>query len=243
MRKLITLIISVLGTVISGGGNLEGKVEEALKNELGERVKDVRVEVHSNPGSLLINGKIASMDFTFDEFYVEPVLMDEVVFSVKDVRVNLLKSAISGEAKIKKVGDITYRFIVRQNDLAEGLHAKVSNILDPQVTIKGGQIEISGKYQLGIIKVPFTVSGYVSYENKKTLNYRITEVRFVGVKVPAAIDRILEREINPLFDLEEFFKEKGGEWKMNEEMLGRKLNLTVRHILASEGKITVTGSI
>ncbi len=243
MTKLIALIIGILGGILIGGGNLEKKVAEALQDELGDKVKGVKVEVHSNPGSFLLRGKIASMDFTFDEFYVEPVVMDEVYFNVKDIRVNLVRSAIAGETRIKSVGEITYRFKVREKDLANGLAKKASSISYPSVEIEGGKIILSGKYRFGFLKVPFEVEGYPSFENKTSLNYRITAVRFVGIKLPTAIDKLLEREINPIFDLDTFYKKKGEEWKVNEEMLGRKLNLTIRHIIARNGVITVTGSI
>lgn len=244
MAKLIALILSLIASAIVGSeGSIERKLESALKEELAGRVKDVHVEVHSNPGSFLLKGKIASMDFTFDEFYVKPVLMDDVYFNVKNIRINLLSSAISREAKVESVGEILFRLTIREDDLAKGLAEKAKNILEPTVEINNGKIILSGKYRLGFLKVPFSVAGYGTFENKTTLNFRIDEVRFVGLRMPESIDRLLEREVNPIFDLDKFYEEKGKEWKLNEEMLGRELNLTVRQIRATEGKIIITGSV
>ena len=244
MTKLISMILAILGSVLVGGeSGLENKLENALKQELGERVKKVEVQVHQNPGSFILKGKIASIDFIFDDLYVKPVLMDEVTFNVKDVRVDILKSALTGDAKVKRVGDISYSFTIKENQLAKALENETKAISDANVKIAGGELILSGKYRLGFLAIPFSVAGVPGFEENRRLVYKITEVRFVGMKLPKRIDTLLEEEINPVFDIEEFYEKKSDEWNLNEEMLGRELKLTVTSISADKGRIVVTGTV
>jgi len=238
------MILAILGSVLVGGeSGLESKLESALKQELGEKVKKVEVQVHQNPGSFILKGKIASIDFIFDDLYVKPVLMDEVTFNVKDVRVDILKSALTGDAKIKKVGDISYGFTVKENELAKALENETKAISDAKVKISDGMLVLSGKYRFGFLAIPFSVAGVPDFEDNRRLVYRVTEVRFVGMKLPKRIETLIEEEINPIFDIEEFYEKKSDEWKLNEEMLGRDLKLTVTSISAEKGRIVVTGTV
>jgi len=242
VTKIIALILAVLGTALSQGTELKHAISTALKQELANKVGDVGVSIKPDTPTILEDGRIASATFVFDDFFVEPVLMDKVYFQVNDVVLDVGGTRFLNRAKIKSVGKIFYRFTVEEDNLAKGLQKRSRNISGARVKIDDGTIILSGSYHFGFIAVPFSVEGYGIFEQTK-LMYRITRVRFVSIPLPEPIERLVEREINPIFDLKQFYQKKGSEWKLNEKMLGRKLNLTVKRITADDGKVTVEGEI
>ena len=244
MSNVVLIIIMALAQVLGLGGDVDSRLENALKEELGMRVQAVEVESHINKGSLLVKGKIAAIDFRLEGLYVKPVRIEEAHFIVKDVRIRAEKVLLGkAEDSIRSIGDITLRFTFLPGDLSHALNVQSELIDEPEVIIEKGQVVIRGRYALGPLSMPFEVQGRFSYEGGSKIYYRISRVRVAGLGFPAGLKKRLETELNPVFDLGEFHEKRREEFKSCEKMLGRELKVVITHIMLEEDRIIVTGSI
>jgi hypothetical protein len=244
MSNVVLIIIMALSQVLGLGGDVDSRLEKALKGELGDRVQAVEVEAHINKGSLLVKGKIAAIDFRLEGLYVKPVRIEEAYFIVKDIRIRAEKVLLGkAEDSIRSIGDISLRFSFLPNDLSHALDLQSELIDEPEVIIEKGQVVIRGRYALGPLSLPFEVQGYFSYEGGSKIYYRISRVRMAGLGFPAGLKKKLESELNPIFDLGEFHAKRRDEFKRCEEMLGRELKVVITHIVVEKDRIIVTGSI
>jgi len=244
MSNVVLIIIMALSQVLGLGGDVDSRLERALKGELKDRVQAVDVESHINEGSLLVKGKIAAIDFRLEGLYVKPVRIEEAYFIVKDVRIRAEKVLLGkAEDSIRSIGEITLRFTFLPGDLSHALNVQSELIDDPEVIIEKGQVVIRGRYALGPLSMPFEVQGRFSYEGGSKIYYRISRVRVAGLGFPAGLKKRLETELNPVFDLGEFHEKRREEFKSCEKMLGRELKVVITHIMVEEDRIIVTGSI
>ena len=244
MSNVILIIIMALSQVLGLGGDVDSRLEKALKDELGDRVHTVEVESHINKGSLLVKGKIAAIDFKLEGLYVKPVRIEEAYFIVKDIRIRAEKVLLGkAEDSIRSIGDVSLRFTFLPGDLSHALDIQSDLIDEPEIVIEKGQVVIRGRYALGPLSVPFVVQGRFSYEGGSKIYYRISRVRVAGLGFPSGLKKKLESELNPVFDLGEFHEKRREEFKHCEEMLGRKLEVVITHIVVKEDRIIVTGSI
>lgn len=234
----------ILAEVFAPGANVDARLEKALTAELGDKVRKVSVDTHINKGSLLTKGKIAAIDLTLDKLWVEPVLIDEAYFNIGDVRLNTGKVLTGNTGRcVRSVGDIRFRFTFRPDDLARALELSSDSIIDPKVRTEQSSVVISGRYAFGILNPSFEVEGYLTFEGGSRIYYRVQKVRLAGLGMPGSIERLLEDEMNPLFDLDKFHEKRKDEFAENEKMVGRKLKLKISHIIVGDGKVVVTGSI
>ena len=244
MTNIILVFLLILAEVFTPGANVDARLEKALKAELGDKVKQVTVETHINKGSLLTKGKIASVDLTLDQLWVEPVMVDRAYFNISDVRLNTGKVlAGNAEKSVRSVGDIAFRFTFGPDDLADALAASSDNILDPEVRLEYGTVVISGRYAFGILKPSFEVVGYLTFEGGSRIYYRVMKVRLGGLGMPGRIEKLLEDEMNPLFDLDKFHEKRKDELAENAKMVGRELKLKISRIIVGDKDITVTGTV
>ncbi|OGK08899.1 MAG: hypothetical protein A2Y63_06125 [Candidatus Riflebacteria bacterium RBG_13_59_9] len=246
MSNVILVIIMVLADILGlgPGADIDARIEDALKAELGKKVQAVQVETHINKGSLLTKGKIAAIDFTLEGLWVKPVRIEEAYFNVEDIRINASKVLLGkSDSCLRSIGDISFRFTFLPQDLARALELRSENIREPEIALAGGQLVISGKYLLGPISTPFEVEGYLSYEGGSRIYYRINAVRVAGLGLPATFRKMIEDELNPLFDLGEFHEKRREEFERNEKMVGRSLKVEVKHIVVGDDRIVITGSV
>jgi len=244
MTNIILVFMLILARVFAPGANVDEMLEKALTAELGEKVRKVSVETHINKGSLLTKGKIASIDLTLSELWVKPVLIDEAYFNIKDIRLNT-GSVLTGDTKkcVRSVGDIKFRFTFRPEDLARALELSSERILEPRVRIEHSTVIISGKYAFGFLRPSFEVEGYLTFEGGSRIYYRVGKVRLAGLGMPGRIEKLLEDEMNPLFDLDKFHKKRREEFAENAKIVGRELRLRINHIIVHDDKVIATGSI
>ena len=244
MTNIILAIILVLSQALGIGGDVDRKIEQAMKAELGKKVEEVRVKTYINEGALLAKGKISAIDFDLKGLWMKPVRVEGAQFQVKDIRVDSGK-ILSGKAErsIRSIGDIIFRLDFLPRDLTRALELDSPNIKDPQVSIEGGMVVIAGKYPMGPIAVPFQVKGYLTYEGGSRIYYRIQQARIIGIGLPGGIKQSIENELNPIFDLDKFAEKKREDFEACEDLIGRKLELVIRQVIASGNRIIITGSI
>lgn len=244
MTNIILAILLVLSQALGIGGDVDAKIEQAMKAELGKKVEEVKVKSHINEGALMAKGKIAAIDFDLKGLWMKPVRVEGAQFQVKDIRVDSTKM-LTGKAEkcIRSIGDITFRFDFLPKDLTRALKLDSPNIKDPKVSIEGGMVVIEGKYPVGPVAVPFVVKGYLTYEGGSRIYYRIQHAKIVGVGLPGGIKQSIENELNPIFDLDKFEENKKEDFEICEELIGRRLKLVIRQVIASGNRIIITGSI
>ncbi len=244
MSNIILVIIMALSQVLGLGSDIDSRLEEAIKNELGERVQHVEVETHINTGSLLVKGKIAAIDFKLEGLYVKPVRIEEASFIVKNIKIRADK-VLLGKSKgcVRSIGEVGLRFSFLPGDLSRALEAQSESIEEAELLISSGQVLIRGRYLWGPLSLPFEVQGYFSFEGGSKIFYRITRVRVSGLGIPAVLKNKLENELNPVFDLGEFHEKRRDDFKRCEDMLGRELKVKITNILVVEDRVIVVGSI
>ncbi len=244
MTNIILAIILVLSQALGIGGDIDRKIEQAIKADLGKKVEDVRVKSYINEGSLLTKGKIAAINIDLKGLWMKPVRVEGAQFEVKDIRVDSGKILIGkAEHGIRSIGDIIFRFDFLPRDLTRALELDTPNIIEPQVSIESGMVVIAGKYPMGPVAVPFKVKGYLTYEGGSRIYYRIHQARIVGIGLPSGIKQSIENELNPIFDLDKFAENKREDFEACESLIGRKLELVIRQVIASGNRIIISGSI
>jgi hypothetical protein len=244
MTNIIVAIFMVIAQAIGLGGDINAKLEQAVKAELGQKVEAVDVETHINKGSLISKGKIAQIDLELTGLWMKPVRVERSKFELKDIRISTAK-VVTGKAKrsINSVGDVNFRMEFLPKDLSRAIELDSDKIRDPKITLKSSAVIISGKYPVGMMSVPFEVEGYLTYEGGSRIFYRISRAKVVGLGLPGGVKQSIENELNPIFDIDKFEANKRDELEKNEKLIGRKLDLVIRNILVTSDRIIITGSI
>jgi hypothetical protein len=244
MTNIIVAIFMVIAQAIGLGGDINAKLEQAVKAELGDKVEAVEVETHINKGSLISKGKIAQIDLNLTGLWMKPVRVETSKYEIKDIRIDTTK-AVTGNAKrsIRSVGEVNFRMEFLPKDLSRAIELDSAKIRNPKISLNSGAVTISGRYPVGIMSVPFEVEGYLTYDGGSRIYYRIDRAKLVGIGLPGGMKQSIEDELNPIFDIDKFEANKRDELEINEKLIGRKLELVIRHVIVAADRIILTGSI
>jgi len=242
MNKIIYLILMSLAQVFSPGIDASQQLTELLKRELAGKLKEVRVAMQVPAGAFLRQNRINEVELTFDELYVKPMLVRRAEMKLERIELDTSKPPQAGAERIKSVGTISYELLVAADDLAAALAAKSKRIKDPEIAIAKGTATLKGKLKFGLIKTPFEVAGRPAFEKRSQIVYHVTEVRFIGIPLPASLKQLIEDDINPIFDLNEFYDKKKEELAQTEKMLKRPLKFVVTALKAEDDHLLLTGT-
>jgi len=242
MNKIIFLILLSLAQVFTPGTDASQQLATLLKQELAGKLKGVEVQMEVPAGAFLRHDRINEVKLTFDRLYIKPMMVRRAEITLEQMVLDPTKPPEAGVERVKSVGPLSYRFTFEADDLAAALAAKSKRIRNPKITIERGIATLSGKLKVGFIKTPFEVAGRPAFEKKSQIVYHVTEVKFIGVPLPASLKQLIEDDINPIFDLNEFYDKKKEELAQTERMLKRPLKFVVTELKAEHNRLLLTGT-
>jgi len=230
MADLIAVLIAALSQLLGAGG------DAAL---LGERMTDLLLESRPVPmagAQVMAEGvtaggvELLAMEFT--DLLLEPLEIDETAIEVHGISVSTSGVGLDGLRFTAKIG---------QDDLTEALHQHTQALSDAKLRITKQALELSGTYPLLGLRLPYRVAGTLSVQDDTQLVFNIDSSGMGAVRSPAALNRLIEREINPVYDLAEFAARSKEDIANAREQLDYEFKLEVATISLDEGHIIVAG--
>jgi hypothetical protein len=246
MSELIALLLITVGQLLGAGAapdQLAAQLTADVRDNAPMAIGELAVSAeHQAPAAGEVNSAGTGADanapldlrFEFDEIFLEPVLVDELAIGVAG-----LKLAPGGGVRIDSI-DFLGKFTA--DSLTEALAAKKTTVHNPRVLIDPEGITLTGSYGTWLGRVPFEVKGNLLVENQTQLVFTIDKSRMVGIPIPAVVNRIVQNEINPVYDLDAFVERSKDDIARAREMLDYEFYLTVETITPREGFIIVSGS-
>lgn len=246
MSELIALLLITVGQLLGSGAapdqlaaQLTADVRDNAPMAIGELAVSAAQEESTDGAVVSGSGGIdadAPLDlrFEFDEIFLKPVLVDELAIGVAG-----LKLTPGGGVRIDGI-DFVGKFTAES--LTEALRARETTVYNPRVLIDPQGITLRGSYGTWLGRVPFEVKGNLLVENQTQLVFTIDKSRMVGIPIPGVVNRIVQNEINPVYDLDAFVERSRDDIARAREMLDYEFYLTVETITPREGFIIVSGS-
>jgi hypothetical protein len=243
MSELIALLLITVGQLLGAGAapdRLAAQLQADVKENAPMAIAELAVGAERQERADGITGKPNAsaeapleLRFDFDEIFLAPVLVDKLEISVES-----LALTPAGEVRI---GGIGFSGKFTAESLTAALQAKETTVHNPRVQIDPAGITLKGSYGTWLGRVPFEVKGNLLVENQTQLVFTIDKSRMVGIPIPGVVNRIVQNEINPVYDLDAFVERSKDDIVRAREMLDYEFYLTVEEITPREGFIIVSG--
>jgi hypothetical protein len=139
------------------------------RNEILERypdAKDVTVKVKAFPALKLAFKEYDDLEVKVDGVALQQVNFDRVVLESKDWP------------------DGTFEATIGQDEIERFFSLKHSYVTDPQMTITGDAIDVSGKVDIGLAVVEVESRGQLEPVDGKKVFFRPQEIQVSGIRMP-----------------------------------------------------------
>lgn len=254
MSELIALLLVTVGQLLSVGTpppELAAQVRTAVIEAAPMDIADVAVLVAPeppaeselppvDPSSAADSTAPAAADaeqwrlsFMFDDIYLEPLLVDAL-----EIGVGQLQLSADGSVRI---GSIEFSAEFTEEALTSALREKAATVRNPRVQLDPEGITLKGNYVSWIGHVPFEVRGNLSVEEQTQLIFTIDKSKMIGVPIPGAVNRIIQQEVNPVYDLDAFAERSRKDIERARDLLDYEFYLEVERITPRQGHIIVVG--
>jgi len=237
MSELIAILLITVGQLLGTNaapdqiaGELQAAVETTAPMPLEDLAVTVTEETTEN-GDPLGTWLVA---FDFDEIFLEPVLVDEL-----EITVTGLTLAEDGTVRL---GGIDFSGKFTAESLTTALREKKDTLSDASVALARDGITLSGKYATWVGRVPFSVKGNLSVENQTQLIFAIDKSSMIGIPIPGPVNRLVQHEVNPVYNLDAFVERSKKDIQRAKDMLDYEFYLQVEEITPGDGHIIVTGN-
>lgn len=245
MAELIALLLAaVAGLMTAGAGpaELEAKVRETVLKHPPVPMADVHIAAIPAEQLTVEEGEepppagSLQLAFDFDELYLEPLMLKHAVITVGGVL------PASGEGKLS-IGSIAFSTNITEQALTDALKADTDELgPDPEVLIDEDGVTLKGSYSAILTRIPFEVKGNLSVANQTQLVFTIDRSKMAGMKVPGPVNRLIEREVNPVYDLAKFHERSKKDIDRAKDQLDYEFHLEVGELTPKAGYIIVTGT-
>ncbi|MEP0814816.1 MAG: hypothetical protein HRF49_09170 [bacterium] len=244
MTNLVLIILVALVKALGGGGLVEKEVAKAVEQALGDKVKGVNVQISADPATFVAKGKIKGIVFILEDFDVDPIVIETTKISIDGLKMNTKDAILGKDAKIKEIGPASWELVIGVNQLTAAVREKAPLIESPYFRTVGNQLEFTGSYRLNkYISVPFKARGRLRAVSGKRVMLDLTHMDVSGLGIPSGIKGMVEKEVNPLLDVDKLMAGKREEIAAYEMTLNRELNPFIDEITIGDGKIVGTGTI
>jgi len=245
MSELIAILLITVGQLLGAGApapQLADQLQAEVLDNAPMPIGDLAVAAEqqaSDPAEGVRGGEAGDagpaldLRFGFDEIFLEPVLVDELAIDVHGLVLDP-----SGAVSISGIG-FSGKFT--GESLTAALRAKETTVHNPQVLIDPEGITLKGSYGTWLGRVPFEVKGNLLVEDQTQLVFTIDKSRMVGIPIPGIVNRIVQNEINPVYDLDAFVERSKDDIARAREMLDYEFYLEVEDITPRDGFIIVSG--
>lgn len=233
MADLIALLMLTLSGLLKPGVS-EAKLEKDLGAIVLKEQPAPLDEITVDATGVSASG-CKTITFNFRKLTLDPLLLRTASITVSDV-----KKASDGKLSI---GGIKWKADIGQGELTEALQEHVDKLKDTVITITKDGLTLDGKYPVLFgSKVSYSVSGDLKVENDTLLMFYIDKSKVSGVGLPKGLNKTIEKEVNPVYDLAKFRAKSEKEIKLAKEKLNYDFNLLIKDIKPQDGHIIVGGT-
>lgn len=233
MGDLVALLLLTLNGLLGPGvtqAQLEQQLAAVILAEQPAPLESVTVEA----AGVSATG-VERVDFKFRQLYMDPVVIGTATFTVTGIR-------RAGADKLT-LGDISWNGSISEQSLTKALRSEGGNMKSAQVSVAPEGLTLRGRWPLALgAKVGYSVTGNMHIDAQTYLMFRIVRSDVSGVGVPKGLNNMIEREVNPVYDLAKFAARSRREIALAREKLNYDFDLRVEEITARTGHIIVTGS-
>jgi hypothetical protein len=231
MADLIALLLATLtGLLIPGvkEAQLEQKVRAAVLAQQPVPIKDVTVDCTGVSAT-----KVDELAFNLTEMMMDPLLISQA-----QMKIGSVKPMPGGKVSISS---IAWTADLSEAALTAALNAHVESLSSAKVKIEPDGITLSGKYKTMLGKMPFEVKGQLEIEDQTLLIFKIDKSKMTGIPVPKQVNKIIEREVNPIYDLAKFTKRNKKDIERAKEKLNYEFHLEILKMTPQTGSLLVVG--
>jgi hypothetical protein len=243
MAELIALLLAAVASLLNAGAGpaeLEAKVRQTVLDNPPVPLEDVQIhavpaaQLKLAPGQAKPPAGSVQLTFEFSGLYLEPLLIKHAVITVGGV-----KRAADGKLTIESIAFTTR---ITEQALTDALKADTDKLgPEPQVLIDEAGVALKGSYGALVTRVPFEVKGNLSVQNQTQLMFAIDRSKMAGVAIPGPVNKLIEREVNPVYDLAKFHQRSKKDIDRARAQLNYEFYLQVRELTPQAGYIIVTG--
>jgi hypothetical protein len=231
MADLIAVLIAALAQLLGAGGDAQ---------ILGVRMAALIVEAKPVPlseAAVEAEGVGASgvelLSMKFTDLLLDPLEIDATTIDVSGISVAPAGVSLEG---------IEFSAEISEADLTSALRKHTTALDDARIHITKQALELSGTYPLFGLRLPYRVAGTLSVKDDTRLMFNIDSSGMGAVRSPAALNSLIEREINPVYDLAEFAARSKDDIELAREQLDYEFNLEIVSITLGQGHIIVAGT-
>ncbi|MCB1218696.1 hypothetical protein KDL44_15030 [bacterium] len=232
MADLIALLLVTLAGLFGTGADDETFAQ--LLTEAVEAKKPVPMEEIQVACQGCGLQQIDGISFSFADLTLEPLLIDSA-----EVEVERLHHDSKGRITMDGLG---FSARIRESDLTDALQSHVEKLSDATISIDEQGLTLSGSHQLLALRIPYSVRGKLGVENGSQLVFHIDQSQLSGMRMPAGLNALIEKEVNPVYDLKAFAARSKKDIERAKAQLGYEFQLQIEEISYGEGHIIVDGS-
>jgi hypothetical protein len=232
MAELVAMLLLTLSGLF-GSGAADEQYSELLSAAV-RRQKPVpmqSVEVLCSESSDSCIGELA---FSFGGLVLEPLL-------IESARIEVGQLSRDAEGRMTMDG-IAWTARISDKDLTAALQSHVDRLHDASVKIDKQGLTLYGSYPLLGVAIPYSLRGQLAVENDSELVFRIDQSKLSGLAMPAGLNALIEKEVNPVYDLKTFSKRSRKDIERAKEQLSYEFALHIESISCGKGHIIVAGS-
>ena len=232
MADLIAMLLVTLSTLFGTGAG-DAQYSEQLSRAVRAK-KPVPMETVSVECSGSTDDAIAELGFSFGGLVLEPLLIESA-----SIGVDSLHHDSAGRITMQGIG---WTARISDHDLTDALRSHVQRLQDASVKIDSQGLTLSGNYPVLGLTVPYAVHGQLGVENDSQLVFNIDNSRLSGLNMPAGLNTLIEKEVNPVYDLKNFVKRSQKDIDRAKQQLNYEFALHIDKISYGKGHIIVDGS-
>ena len=233
MADLIALLLLALGTQIKPGvkeASLEKELAAFVLKEQPAPMESVTVDATG------VSAKgCESIVFNFKKMTMDPLLLRKASITVSKVT-KLRDGKLS-------IGGIEWTTDIGEGELTEALQKQVDKLKDTVITIDKDGLTLDGRYPVIFgSKVSYSVTGDLEVKDETLLMFYIDKSKLSGVGLPRGLNKTIEKEVNPVYDLAKFRAKSQKEIKLAKEKLNYDFDLHILTLEPQDGHIIVAGN-
>jgi hypothetical protein len=232
VADLIAILLASLAGFFGSGASPD-QLAESMAAAVLETQPVPIAEAEVSCGRQARDGTISEVVFALGGLTLDPLEIEQAEITVQDVRQladgNITFSAIEWQAQID------------DGALTKALRIHVEKMADAEVIASEGVISLKGTYPVWPIRLSYKVDGNLVVEHQTELIFHISRSGVSVVRLPAALNHLIESEINPVYDLAQFAARSKKDLDRAKAKLDYEFMLQVEEITAGDGFLLVTG--
>lgn len=232
MAELVAMLLLTLSGLFGTGAG-DAQYSELLGAAV-RRQKPVPMQTVEVQCSDSTDSSIGGLAFSFSGLTLEPLLIESARIDV---------STLHHDANGRMTMDgIAWTAQITDHDLTDALQSHVERLQDATVKIDKEGLTLQGSYPLLGMAIPYSLRGQLGVENDSELVFHIDQSKLSGMAMPAGLNALIEKEVNPVYDLKAFAKRSKKDIQRAKELLSYEFALHIETISYGKGHIIVGGS-